>query len=116
MTARLLIVDDQGKIAEPVLTALSRRFRVVRATSPDQLATMRADVSLIGPGTSDEAALCRRILDSGAAEEVVILGASPSLEDTIRAIRAQASDFVPNGDDADAVVSRVSQMVELIEL
>jgi DNA-binding NtrC family response regulator len=116
MTARLLIVDEQGKIAEPVLTALSRRFRVVRASSPDQLAMARADVSLIGPGTPDEAAVCRQILDSGAAEEVVILGASPSLEDTIRAIRAQASDFVPNGDDPDAVVSRVSQMVELIEL
>jgi DNA-binding NtrC family response regulator len=41
---------------------------------------------------------------------------SPSLEDTIRAIRAQVSDFVPNGDDPDAVVSRVSQIVELIEL
>jgi DNA-binding NtrC family response regulator len=116
MTARLLIVDELGKIAEPVLTALSRRFRVVRASSPAELAVSRADVSLIGPGTPDEAALCRQILESGIAEEVVILGASPSLEDTIRAIRAQASDFVPNGDDPEAVVSRVSQVVELIEL
>ena len=116
MTARLLIVDELGKIAEPVLTALSRRFRVVRASSPAELAASRADVSLIGPGTPDEAALCRQILESGIAEEVVILGASPSLEDTIRAIRAQASDFVPNGDDPEAVVSRVSQVVELIEL
>src|SRR5688572_15765670 len=91
MTARVLIVDEQGKIAEPVVTALSRRFRVVRAASPDQVANARADVSLIGPGAADEAALCRQILESGVAEEVVILGNSPSLADTIRAIRAQAS-------------------------
>jgi len=116
MTARLLIVDEQSKIADPVITALSRRFRIVRASSPEQVASARADVSLIGPGTPDEAGLCRQILESGIAEEVVILGASPSLADTIRAIRAQASDFVPNGDDPDAVVSRVSQVVELIEL
>jgi DNA-binding NtrC family response regulator len=116
MTARLLIVDERGTIAEPVLSALSRRFRVLRATSPAELAAARADVSLIGPGAENEAALCRQILDTGIAEEVVILGASPSLEDTIRAIRAQASDFVPNGDDPEAVVSRVSQLVELVEL
>src|SRR6187431_2952592 len=37
MTARVLIVDTLGKIAEPVLAALSRRFRLVRAPAPDQL-------------------------------------------------------------------------------
>jgi two-component system, NtrC family, response regulator AtoC len=116
MTARVLIIDEQGKIAEPVLAALGRRFRLVRSPTPDQLASMRADVCLIGPGTPDEAALCRQLLDNGIAEEVVILGSSPSLEDTIRAIRARASDFVPNGDDPESVVGRVSQLVELIEL
>ncbi len=116
MTARVLIVDEREKIAEPVLTALSRRFRIVRAASPDQLASARADVGLIGPGAADAAALCRLILESGAAEEVVILGDSPSLEDTIGAIRARASDFVREGDDPEVVVSRVSQRVELIEL
>jgi DNA-binding NtrC family response regulator len=116
MTARVLIFDQQGKIPEAVLAALSRRFRLIRAPAPEQLASVRADVSVIGPGAANEAALCGQILDSGSAEEVVILGSSPSLEDTIRAIRARASDFVPNGDDPEAVVSRVSQLVELLEL
>jgi two-component system response regulator HydG len=116
MAARLLIIDEQGKIAEPVLLALQRRFRVVRVTALDQAGPVPSDVGLIGPGTTDEAALCREILDSGAAEEVIILGSSPSLADTIRAIRAQASDFVPNGDDPEAVVGRVSQVLELVEL
>jgi two-component system response regulator HydG len=116
MAARLLIVDEQGKIAEPVLLALQRRFRVLRVSSPDQALGASCDVGLIGPGAQDETAFCKQILDSGTAEEVVILGQSPSLADTIRAIRAQASDFVPDGSNPDAVVGRVSQMVELIEL
>jgi two-component system, NtrC family, response regulator AtoC len=116
MTARVLIVDEQSRIAEPVLAALSRRFRVVRVKELEQATGGACDVTLVTPGAADQAALCERLRSSGLAGEIMILGSSPSLEDTIRAIRAQVSDFIPNGDDADAVVSRVSQIVELIEL
>jgi two-component system, NtrC family, response regulator AtoC len=116
MTARLLIVDEQDRIAEPVLLALQRRFRVTRVKTLEQASGGHCDVSLIGPGAADQAGLCEQLRQSGTAREIVILGSSPSLEDTIQAIRAQVSDFVPNGDDPEAVVSRVSQIVELIEL
>jgi DNA-binding NtrC family response regulator len=116
MSARLLIVDEHDKIAPPVLSALQRRFKV---TCVRQLVDANGggfDVAVIAPGADDETELCRQVIETGTAAEVVILGSSPSLEDTIRAIRAQASDFVPDGDEPSAVVSRVRQSVELIEL
>jgi DNA-binding NtrC family response regulator len=116
MTARVLVVDEQSRIAEPVLAALQRRFRVMRVKELEQATGGASDVTLVAPGAADQAALCEQLRSSGLAGEVVILGSSPSLEDTIRAIRAQVSDFIPNGDDVEAVVSRVSQIVELIEL
>jgi len=116
MAARVLIVDASGSLEEAVATALSRRFRVARVRALEEAPSGGFDVSLIAPGATNETELCQQILQSGTAEEVVILGSSPSLDDTIRAIRAQASDFVPNGNDPDAVVSRVTQIVELMNL
>ncbi len=117
MTARILILDEQNQMAEPVLAALTRRFRVTKVSEvPEGPSTAPFDIVIIAPGARSEAEACRKILESGAAEEIVILGSRPSLEDTIRAIRARASDFVPDGNDPDAVVTRVAQMSEIIEL
>jgi len=116
MSARLLVVDDQEGMAPPVLSALQRRFKVVRVARADEASGAGYDVALIAPGAEDQSRLCRRLIEIGAAGEVMILGSSPSLEDTIRAIRAQAFDFVPEGDEPSAVVNRVRQAIELIEL
>jgi two-component system, NtrC family, response regulator AtoC len=116
MSARLLVVDEQERIAPPVLGALQRRFKVVRVARAEEAAGGGYDVALIAPGADDQSGLCKRLIEIGAAGEVVILGCSPSLEDTIRAIRAQAFDFVPEGDEPSAVVNRVRQAIELIEL
>lgn len=116
MSARLLVIDEHDKIVPAVLTALQRRFKVSRVQKLENVTDGSFDVALIAPGAEDETELCRRVIDTGVATEVVILGSSPSLEDTIRAIRAQASDFVPNGDEPTEVVDRVRQVVELIEL
>jgi len=116
MSARLLVVDEQEGMAPPVLSALQRRFKVVRVARADEASGGGYDVALIAPGADDQSQLCRRLIEIGAAGEVMILGSSPSLEDTIRAIRAQAFDFVPEGDEPSAVVNRVRQALELIEL
>src|SRR5689334_262562 len=104
MAARVLIVDERGTFPEPVFAALQRHFRVARVSALEQSPPQPFDVCLIGPGCTDEAEVCTSVLGSGVAEEVVILGSSPSLDDTIRAIRARASDFIPDGADADAVI------------
>jgi len=116
MSARLLVVDEHDRIAPTVLSALQRRFKVVRVAQAEEASGAGYDVALIAPGADDQSGLCRRLIEIGAAGEVVILGSSPSLEDTIRAIRAQAFDFVPDGDEPTGVVNRVRQAVELIEL
>jgi two-component system response regulator AtoC len=116
MSARLLVVDEHDRIAPTVLSALQRRFKVVRVAHAEEASGAGYDVALIAPGADDQSGLCRHLIEIGAAGEVVILGSSPSLEDTIRAIRAQAFDFVPDGDEPTAVVNRVRQAVELIEL
>ena len=99
MSARLLVVDEHDRIAPTVLSALQRRFKVVRVAHAEEASGAGYDVAVIAPGADDQPGLCRRLIEIGAASEVVILGASPSLEDTIRAIRAQAFDFVPEGDE-----------------
>ena len=116
MSARLLVVDEHDRIAPTVLSSLQRRFKVVRVAHAEEASGAGYDVAVIAPGADDQPGLCRRLIEIGAASEVVILGASPSLEDTIRAIRAQAFDFVPEGDEPSGVVNRVRQAVELIEL
>src|SRR5262245_13667059 len=116
MSARLLILDEHDKMAPQVLTALQRRFKVVRVPRAEEASGAGFDVAVIAPGADDQSEACRRLIEIGAAVEVMILGSSPSLEDTIRAIRAQAFDFVPEGDEPTAVVNRVRQAIELIEL
>ncbi|MEY2931695.1 MAG: sigma-54 dependent DNA-binding response regulator [Pseudomonadota bacterium] len=116
MSARLLVVDEQDKMAPPVLSALQRRFKVVCVPQVEEAAGAGFDMAVIAPGAVDPSELCRRLIEVGAAAEVMILGSSPSLEDTIRAIRAQAFDFVPEGDEPQAVVNRLRQAIELIEL
>jgi two-component system, NtrC family, response regulator AtoC len=116
MSARLLILDEHDKIAAPVLSALQRRFKVVRVPHVEEAAGAGFDMAVIAPGADEPSELCRRLIEIGAAAEVMILGNSPSLEDTIRAIRAQAFDFVPEGDEPQAVVNRLRQAMELIEL
>jgi two-component system response regulator HydG len=71
------------------------------------------DIAVIAPRANDPVSLCKGLLESRSAGHVVILGADPSLQDAIRAIRAGASDFVPDGGDPEGVVQRVSEVAEL---
>jgi two-component system response regulator HydG len=73
-------------------------------------------IAVVAPRANDQVALCKTILDSKIADRVVLLGIDPSLQDAIRAIRAGASDFVPDGNDPEAVVKQLCEVLELSDL
>lgn len=116
MAASVLVIDELGALAERVDVVLKRRFRVSRATNLDSnLENRYFDVALIAP-CPRQAELCMKVREAGVAQDVVVLASRPSLEDTVTAIRARASDFVPNGDDPDEVVTRINEIVDLAKL
>lgn len=115
MAASVLVIDELGALAERVDLVLRRRFRVSRVAQLDALESRHFDVALIAPGPK-QAELCVKVREAGVAQDVVVLASSPSLEDTVVAIRARASDFVPNGDDPDEVVTRINEVVDLSKL
>ena len=116
MAASVLVIDELNALAERVDAVLRRRFRVSRVAQIDAaLDSRHFDVALIAPGPK-QAELCVKVREAGVAEDVVVLASSPSLEDTVVAIRARASDFVPNGDDPEEVVTRINEVVDLSKL
>jgi DNA-binding NtrC family response regulator len=116
MAASVLVIDELGALAERVDVVLRRRFRVSRISQLDAtLESRHFDVALIAPGPK-QAELCVKVRESGVAQDVVVLASSPSLEETVIAIRARASDFVPNGDDPEEVVTRINEVVDLAKL
>ena len=116
MTTRVLIVDERGTLSPRVEASIRRRFDLTSAVAISEPRGEHFEIAVIAPRASDQVALCKSILDSHLADHVVLLGADPSLQDAIRAIRAGASDFVPDGSDPDAVVKRLTEVVELSEL
>jgi DNA-binding NtrC family response regulator len=117
MTTKILVVDQRGLLAGNVDTVLRRRFEITSVTVPEDARGARFAVAVVPARMEDAADVCRRIRELDAARDVVLLGAGPpSLEDAIGAIHAGASDFVPKGDDAEAVLARVLEVAETGEL
>ena len=54
MSARLLVVDEHDRIAPTVLSALQRRFKVVRVARAEEASGAGYDVAVIAPGGSCE--------------------------------------------------------------
>ena len=113
---RLLIIDERGALSPRVESALRRRFDLASVVSTADARGQHFDVAVIAPRASDQVALCKAILETQLASHVVLLGADPSLQDAIRAIRAGASDFIPDGSDPEAVIKRLSEVVEFSDL
>src|SRR6185436_5925704 len=67
MSARLLVVDEHERIAPTVLSALQRRFKVVRVAHAEEASGGGYDMALIAPGADDQSGLCRRLIEIGAA-------------------------------------------------
>ena len=111
MTISLLLFDEGNRVAPAVLKALTRRFDLHHASSLDGLSGA-FNVAVVGPGVHDATEACRRIRQSGLAALVVVLSVDASLKDALGALRARATDFVPNGNDPESVIERVSACVE----
>ncbi len=111
MAAGLLIIDEGNGVAPEVLGALARRFDVQRVSAPAE-AGGRYDLAVVAPGTRDLDGVCRSIRDSALAAQVVVLASAGGMPEALAALRAQATDFVPNGDDPDSVVERVLAVIE----
>jgi DNA-binding NtrC family response regulator len=116
LTTRVLILDERGTLSPRVEASIRRRFDITSAVSLAEARGEHFAIAVVAPQATDQVALCKSILESQLADHVVLLGADPSLQDAIRAIRAGASDFVPDGSDPDAVVKRLSEVLELSEL
>jgi two-component system response regulator HydG len=112
----VLIVDERGTLSPRVESALRRRFDIASVASVADLGGRHFAVAVISPRANDQVALCKSLLESHVADQVVLLGADPSLQDAIRAIRAGAADFVPDGGDPDAVVKRLTEVIEFSDL
>ena len=115
MTISLLLFDEGNQVAPAVLKALMRRFELHHASSLDGVSGV-FNVAVVGPGVSDASEACRRIRQSGLAALVVVLSVGASLKDALGAMRARATDFVPDGDDPESVIERISSCVEDREL
>jgi two-component system response regulator HydG len=116
MTTKLLVVDPRGLLAGSVDTVLRRRFEIIHVTSPEAARDAHFGVAVVPARTENPAEVCRRIRELQAAHDVVLLGSTPSIDDAIGAIQAGASDFVPNGDDPEAVLARVLEVAGTGEL
>ena len=116
MTTKILVVDQRGHLAGNVDIALKRRFEITSVGTPEEAQGGRFAVAVMPAQADDVANVCRRIRELGAAHDIVLLGATPSVEDAIGAIHAGATDFVPRGDDPDSVVARIVEVAETGEL
>ena len=116
MATRVLVIDERGTLSPRVESALRRRFDLASVASLANAQGQKFDVAVVAPRAADQLSLCKSILDSELAARVILLGADPSLEDAIRAIRAGASDLVPDGNDPEAVIERLTEVVELADL
>lgn len=111
MAATLLLLDEGGRVAPAVLAALVRRFDVQRVPRLGE-AEGSYDLAVIGPGVRDCGGACRALRDAGLAAAVVVLSSSGNMAEALAALRAQATDFVPTGDDPDSVIERISAVID----
>ncbi len=116
MSISILLVDEGRTLSDRVNLALERAFDVRRVANLVEVPNQQFAVLVAAPDGMGALGVCEEARARGIANDVVLLGTHPSLRDAIAAIRAGASDFVPNGDDADAVVSCIRAVIERRQL
>jgi len=107
----ILLFDEANRVAPAVLAAVTRRFDVVRVSSLEGVCGS-FDVALIAPGGRDPFAACSHVRQTRLASETVVLSQGGGLHDAQKALRARASDFVPDGDDPEVVLERLTAVLE----
>lgn len=116
MTRKLLVVDEEGTLATNLKTAFVQNFALTTCKSLDDVGQQRFPLAIISAAGDRSSTICASAMERGVANRVVIVGAEPSLDEAISAIRAGACDFISNGNDANAIVSRVSEIWATVEL
>jgi len=111
---RILIVEDDARIAEPVAADLRRRQHVVDVAGDgrDGLAFAQAGVydllllDIMLPGI-DGLAICRRLRDEGHQAMIMMLTARDTIEDKVSALDAGADDYLTKPFDLEELAARV---------
>ena len=111
LTPKVLLLDPDGAVPTRVQAALRKNFDIEVAVDPGSAAASRYELALVAP-QSNPVGVCRALLETSRARDVVVLGREPLLRDAIAAIRARAADFVPNCRDPEAVVTAVQHVYE----
>lgn len=115
---RLLLVEDDDRLAEPLREALQDRHYVVdwSATGPEGLAmaeTVAYDALILDvmlPGL-DGVALCRRLRDRGVTAPILLLTARDTSHDKVLGLDAGADDYVVKPFDLSELLARVRALL-----
>jgi len=111
---RILLVEDDSRIANPVAADLRRRQHVVDVAvdGREGLAFAQTGVydlillDIMLPGI-DGLAICRRIRDEGQRAMIVMLTARDTIEDKVSALDAGADDYLAKPFDLEELAARV---------
>src|SRR4051795_7184397 len=115
---RILLVDDDPKLARALAKGLRAHAYAVDVASDSDAALLRAavydyDVVLLDvmlPG-SDGFAVCRALRERGAAAPVLMLTARDAVDDRIRGLDAGADDYLPKPFDFGELLARVRALL-----
>ena len=108
---RVLLVEDDDRVADALIPALTRRGLTVRRLAQGTGALELApemDVVLLDLGLPDMdgLALCRRIR-SACDVAIIVVSAHGEVDDRIAGLRAGADDYLVKPYDVDELVARV---------
>jgi two-component system OmpR family response regulator len=115
---RLLLVDDDLKLARALARGLRRRGYAVDLSEDGEAALRRAAVydydvvvlDVMLPGT-DGFAACRALRARGDAVPVLMLTARDAVDDRIRGLDAGADDYLPKPFDFGELLARVRALL-----
>ena len=111
---RILLVEDDSRIADPVADDLRRRGHVVDVATEGRSGLAYAEtgvydlllLDIMLPGM-DGLAICRRLRAEGRQAMIVMLTARDAIEDKVSALDAGADDYLAKPFDLEELAARV---------
>jgi DNA-binding response OmpR family regulator len=112
---RVLLVEDDGRVAAAMRSALARRGIAIEwvATGREALAKMSgADVVLLDLGLPDMNGLelCR-VIRQGSDAAIIVVSARGQVDDRILGLRSGADDYLVKPFNVDELVARVEAVL-----